>query len=121
MMIKMLKNIFQWQRGRQLSGYDKMLLCIFPLPRVWVDMYLLKFKKGSKIPPHTDRVDKYRHYRLNIVLKKAKSGGEFICDKSYVNMPRVKFFRSDMMEHSVTEVLEGTRYLLSIGIAIKSE
>lgn len=115
----MLKNLWKWQIGRQLSGYDKKLLWIFPLPFIWIDGYLLRFREGSKIPPHKDVVDKYLHYRLNIVLKAAKEGGDFICNDAYINTKRVKFFRSDIMEHSVSEVTSGQRYLLSIGIAIK--
>ena len=115
----MFKNLFRWQIGRQLSGYDKMLLWQIPLPLVWVDGYLLRFRKGSKILPHTDKVNNYKHYRLNIVLKAAAQGGEFLCDQSYLNSKRFKFFRSDIMEHQVLEVIEGSRYVLSIGFAIK--
>lgn len=115
----MWKNIFKWQLGRQLSGYDKMLLWLIPLPFVWIDGYLLRFPQGSKIGKHTDKVDKYKHFRLNIVLKPAKQGGEFVCPQSYINTKRIKFFRSDIMEHEVLEVVSGKRYVLSIGIAVK--
>lgn len=112
-------KLFTWQIGRQLSGYDKMLIWKIPIPFCWIDGYILRFKKGSKILPHTDKVNNYKHYRLNIVLKSAKKGGEFICDKSYINTKRIKFFRSDIMEHQVLEVTEGSRYVLSLGFAIK--
>jgi 2OG-Fe(II) oxygenase superfamily len=115
----MFKNLFRWQIGRQLSGYDKMLLWQIPLPLVWIDGYLLRFRKGSKILPHTDKVNNYKHYRLNIVLKSAEQGGEFVCNDSYINTKRFKFFRSDIMEHQVLEVTQGSRYVLSLGFAIK--
>lgn len=114
-----MAKLWSWDIGRQKRGYDKMLLCMFPLPFIWIDTYLLRFKQGSNIPPHVDPVDKYNHYRLNIILKSAKLGGEFICHQSYINTKRIKFFRSDTMEHSVNEVLDGSRYVLSIGFAIK--
>lgn len=63
-----LSLAFRWQRGRQGTGYDKMLLATarWPLP---FDSYLIRYPEGSEIPPHTDPVQAGRHYRLNIVLK----------------------------------------------------
>jgi hypothetical protein len=109
-----LSKLFRWERGRQNSGYDKMLLCgaIWPIK---FDMYLLKFPEGSEIAPHTDKVDSGKHYRLNVVLKKADIGGEFICANSIFETKRIKFFRPDVSEHHVSKVKKGSRYLLSIG------
>ena len=109
-----LSKLFRWEKGRQLSGYDKMLL----LGSKWFikfDVYLLRFKEGSEIKPHTDKVDNGKHYRLNIVLKQALEGGEFICSSPIYQSSRIKFFRPDTCEHSVTKVIRGNRYLLSIG------
>ena len=105
---------FQWQKGRQQSGYDKMLLAQgqWPLP---FDSYLLRYPKYAEIPPHTDPVSIGQHYRLNIVIKNAKQGGEFICKTPIYSSSRIKFFRPDKCEHSVTRVEQGTRYVLSIG------
>lgn len=49
-----LRAAFRWQRGRQGSGYDKMLLLTarWPLP---FDSYLIRYPEGSAIPPHTER------------------------------------------------------------------
>ncbi|WP_341501277.1 hypothetical protein [Gallaecimonas sp. GXIMD4217] len=49
------RNWLRWQKGRQQSGYDKLLLLTgtWPLP---FDCYLLRFNEGSAIPPHVDRV-----------------------------------------------------------------
>ena len=71
-----LRTALRWQRGRQGSGYDKMLLLTarWPLP---FDSYLIRYPEGSAIPPHTDPVSTGRHYRLNIVLKASPRGGEF--------------------------------------------
>ena len=108
------RNAFRWRGGRQQSGYDKMLLVQsrYPLP---FDVYLLRFAEGSGIPPHTDPVAAGRHYRCNIVLKRAKKGGEFLCSTPIVSTERIKLFRPDVCEHSVTCVELGTRYVLSIG------
>lgn len=80
-----LSTAFRWQRGRQGTGYDKMLLLTarWPLP---FDSYLLRYPEGSEIPPHTDPVGAGRHYRLNIVLKSPRAGGEFVC--ATPSMPR---------------------------------
>jgi len=108
------RTVFRWQTGRQQSGYDKMLLLqsMWPLP---FDVYILRFPQGSEIAPHTDPVSLGRHYRLNIVIKRAASGGEFVCATPIYTSARIKLFRPDACEHSVTRVVRGSRYVLSIG------
>lgn len=105
---------FRWQRGRQGTGYDKMLLLTAPWP-VPFDSYLIRYPEGSEIPPHTDPVSSGRHYRLNIVLKSPRSGGEFVCATPLFETRRIKLFRPDACEHSVTWVVGGSRYVLSLG------
>ena len=107
-------NLFKWQKGRQLSGYDKMLLAGAYWP-IKFDMYLLRFREGSEIEKHKDEVKKGNHYRLNIVIKKSKSGGEFVCENPIYENSRIKYFRPDISYHSVTKIEQGTRYVLSIG------
>lgn len=105
---------FRWQKGRQGTGYDKMLLATarWPLP---FDSYLIRYPEGSAIPPHTDPVQSGRHYRLNIVLKSPRSGGEFVCADPIFATRRIKLFRPDACEHSVTQVVGGNRYVFSLG------
>ncbi|KPH64940.1 hypothetical protein AMS58_08910 [Pseudoalteromonas porphyrae] len=112
--MSILNRLFRWERGRQQSGYDKMLLCgaLWPIK---FDTYLLKFPQGSEIAPHTDKVKCGRHYRLNIILKNAEQGGDFICKKPLFETKRIKFFRPDVSEHQVSKIVKGNRYLLSIG------
>lgn len=108
------RTAFRWQRGRQDSGYDKMLLLALPWP-VPFDSYLIRYQDGSSIPPHKDPVRNRRHYRLNVILKAPRSGGEFVCASPIYSSKRVKLFRPDICEHSVTRVEGGSRYVLSIG------
>jgi hypothetical protein len=108
------KRAFRWQSGRQGSGYDKMLLLTAPWP-VPFDSYLIRYPDGSSVPPHTDPVQQGRHYRLNIILKAPKSWGEFVCAQAIYSSSRIKLFRPDACEHSVTPVHGGSRYVLSIG------
>jgi hypothetical protein len=107
--------MFNWETGRQNTGYDKLRLLPeqFFLP---IDCYLLRFPEGCNVPPHTDPVKEgYNHFRVNLILKKADNGGEFVTTDAILDWPRLKFFRPDICEHSVTEVKSGVRYLLSIG------
>ncbi|NGY06861.1 2OG-Fe(II) oxygenase [Solimonas terrae] len=109
-----MREFLRWQRGRQASGYDKMLLArgLWPLP---FDCYLLRFPEGAEIRPHTDPVGEGRHFRLNIVVREAREGGEFVCAAPIRASRRIKLFRPDVCEHSVSRVLRGTRHVLSIG------
>ena len=109
-----LATAWRWQRGRQGTGYDKMLLLTgrWPVP---FDSYLIRYPAGSAIPPHTDPVQAGRHYRLNLVLKASPRGGEFVCATPIFETARIKLFRPDACEHSVTRVEGGSRYVLSIG------
>lgn len=110
----------KWQEGRQAGDYSKMLLATFILPLPF-DLYLLRFPEGSKIDAHVDKVTWGRHFRLNIVLKKAIEGGEFKVANvpgTFLNTARVKFFRPDKVLHSVTEVIQGDRLVLSFGFVV---
>jgi hypothetical protein len=108
----LLVNAFRWRRGRQLSGYDKMLIVqsYWPLP-----FDVLRYPEGSEITPHTDPVSTGDHYRLNVVLWRAGEGGEFQCADALYASARIKVFRPDRSEHSVTKVVRGSRYVLSVG------
>lgn len=107
----------KWEQGRQGTGYEK--LCIFSSSILRMDCYLLKYKVGSSIPWHRDPLEvPLEHWRMNIFLKNAKRGGEFKTKHpTQVNWRRLQIFRPDQNLHKVTEVLEGTRYVLSFGLA----
>ena len=110
----------RWVRGRQETGYDKMLLLATPFP-VRLDAYLLRYPQGSQIPPHTDPVAAGRHYRLNVVVRQAREGGEFVCRGAPWRWGRVALFRPDRSEHAVTRVVSGQRYVLSVGWVVGRE
>lgn len=107
-------RLFQWEKGRQNTGYEKMLLGSGKWPNPF-DLYLLRFREGQGIPPHVDQVQSGKHYRLNIILKSSRQGGFFCCTSPIYETSRIKYFRSDLSEHSVSTVQKGTRYVLSIG------
>ena len=105
-----------WERGRQASGYDKLLL----VEGRRFDAYLLRFPTGSHVPLHRDPVDGAGHLRLNLILIPARRGGEFECEDAIVDRPRIKLFRSDRCAHAVTRVEAGTRWVLSFGFAVRA-
>jgi hypothetical protein len=108
--------MFKWELGRQSSGYAKFKIFSF----YKYDMYILKFPEGSVITPHVDIVDSRRHFRANIIIKHAKTGGTFKCLNTICNFSRLKIFRPDMEMHSVSKIIKGTRYVLSIGWVFKN-
>lgn len=119
-MVKLFKNRFSWISGRQNSGYLKITILESQIFKF--DISLLKFPEGSYIPDHTDpAIAGYRHYRCNIILKKSKSGGEFLSERNIINWTRLKFFRPDLSTHSVTKVVGGSRIVLSIGFLLKNK
>jgi hypothetical protein len=121
----MFSNLFDsfvkavpWENGRQVinagpSFYHK--YCFLYSERFMCDGYLLYYPTGGEIRPHVDKVDFGRHYRLNIMLKKAKKGGEFICKDPIFRFWRIFFFRPDVSEHAVSKIEEGKRLMLSFG------
>jgi hypothetical protein len=111
---------FRWQKGRQGTGYDKMLLLTAPWP-VPFDSYLLRYPEGSEVPSHTDPVATGRHYRLNVILKAPRSGGDFACSAPIYESRRIKLFRPDKCSHSVSRVVGGSRYVLSVGWVLRSD
>lgn len=108
-----LRDWLRWQRGRRDGGYAKLLImaCAWP---VKCDCYLLHFPKGARVAPHVDSAVG-AHYRLNVILVPAHRGGVFRSACALIGRPRIKLFRPDICLHEVTEVLEGSRWVLSIG------
>jgi hypothetical protein len=113
-------NWMRWQRGRQGTGYDKLLLWVNPF-LIPFDLYILRFPDGTEVPPHRDPVTARRHYRLNIILKRPRSGGEFLCEDPIFETRRIKLFRPDVSVHAVTKVAGGTRYVLSLGWVLRGK
>lgn len=109
------QRLFTWEQGRQESGYWKFLIA---RKEPLFDVYLLKYPEGAQIPKHRDPVFGRRHYRCNILLKKAKLGGVFKCDSCYRFGPIV-VFASDRCWHEVSRIEAGTRWVLSIGVSFK--
>lgn len=112
-MLERLIKRLSWEPGRIGTGYNKILLLQSGLLKF--DIYLLYYPEGSEITPHVDIVCGKSHYRLNVMLKKAERGGEFVCENPIFRGFRMNLFRPDSSVHSVTKVEKGYRVMLSIG------
>lgn len=102
-----------WQPGRQGTGYLKRLIFQFTWP-IKIDCWIIKYPPDSWIPEHQDQVESGNHHRLNIVLKRAQTGGHLRVNKD-IHRGRVCYFRPDLVQHEVTKIVHGTRVVLSIG------
>jgi hypothetical protein len=111
--------LFTWEKGIVGTGFSIFTLVRIvkrtPLPFA---VYLLRYPVGAFIPPHRDPLSKRRLFHLNIVLTKPL-GGEFVTESVIFRLGRFVFFRPDLSTHSVTPVLEGTRYVLLIGWTLR--
>ena len=108
----------RWEKGRQESGYWKLLLARSKLLKF--DVYILKLPTGCHVPAHRDEVPGFRHFRLNVTLRKAREGGFTLIQPAPrilygIQEERAYVFRPDLYTHMVTEVKEGSVWLLSIG------
>lgn len=106
-----------WEPGRQGTGYEKLQLINRwkYFSRFKWDLYLLRYPVGSGIPPHRDPLPDHKHYRLNIYLWNAKYGGVPEHDQTIISNRFFTLFRPDLYTHSVSNVVKGTRYVLSFG------
>jgi hypothetical protein len=112
-------KFFKWKEGRQGTGYK--VLTLINSERFEFDLHVLKYETGTSIPKHKDPAKPgYEHHRLNIVLKQAERGGEFVLGPLY-SSARINKFRPDITPHAVCLIEKGTRYVLSIGWLKKGE
>lgn len=109
--------MWTWEEGRQKGGYKKFPIVFTKFPIPW-DLHLLKMPKDSYIKEHTDPYPNYKMYRVNLVIREPIEGGQFRCKDAMIDWRRLKFFRPDIMKHSVDCVSEGERLVLSFGFCI---
>jgi hypothetical protein len=105
-----------WIPGRQGGDYHKKLLALLGIPYLFgFDMYLLKFKPKCHLKEHIDKVERGKHFRLNIILK---GKGNFKSEKTIINTRRVVLFRPDKYKHSMLND-DSERKVLSVGLNIQ--
>lgn len=108
----------KWEKGRQAGSYSK-----FALLPTWIskfinaDAYILSLPPNCSIIDHRDEVgDGWKHYRLNITLKKS---GE---SRMTINGPiwrwwRVEVFRPDLYTHGL-DPIASQMYMLTFGCRV---
>lgn len=107
----------KWIEGRQNSGYWKMVLLFSKF--LEMDIHLLKFEEGVRVPWHKDPTKSGRHFRLNIYLNRPGGGDLELRGEAIFNNRLFHLFRPDVVEHAMTAVEGGTLYMLSIGKVMK--
>lgn len=82
-----------------------------------LSIYLVRYSAGHRILPHVDMVSEGQLYKLNCVLVKPRVGGEFVCEKTMLNLfGRLIIFRPDLHQHQVSKIQQGNRWLLSFAL-----
>ena len=106
-------RLFRWGDGREMTGYRAFTLIFSKV--LGLDCYIIHYKDGSYIPPHTDKLKEGVMYRLGIVFWNTGGGGKFIGDTIFNWKDRIIFFKPSVTEHSVTQKVGGSRWVLSFG------
>ncbi len=107
----------QWYNVGQNISYRKFVFSLRWPITFQFQIHLTRYKSGSWLSEHVDEIhEKERQFRLVLVLKKAKQGGELLCEHFITNRSRLKLFEPCKYKHEVTRVEEGERIVALIGI-----
>ncbi len=85
---------------------------------------VISYPQGSIVDAHRDgginlqKMKPLLGYNMNIVLKKAILGGEFVCPQAWVNSSRIKIFNGDKYDHEVTRIQKGKRTILAFKFSL---
>lgn len=102
-------KLFNWQVGRQGTGYRKLKLA---QGKCW-DLWIIDYPSGTHIPVHTDPVPNKKHWRANLCIL-----GEDCFEGDYTfKIGPLVIFRPDIMPHSV-KITTRRRIVISFGIAL---
>lgn len=123
-----------WEGGRQNTGYLKSPIDqndsrfipliarskeLLNVTSEAIDCYIIKYPAESHIPTHKDDAPfSSNHFRLNAMIKNSVRGGKLIIEKRFVDIHKrdAIIFRPDILEHGVTKVKCGERYIWSVGV-----
>lgn len=137
--------LLQWARdgalftpGRQGTGYEiaavppdvftglqeKSLRALGIDKSVGYDCYVMRYTTGSFIPKHKDTAFfGSRHLRINAIIQDADEGGFLFIEglNHVVGVGDAYVFRPDLLEHEVTEIIKGERYVWTLGTMLPQE
>jgi hypothetical protein len=84
------------------------LVLIFPITLI-IDLRYREFYQGSIVPEHRDAFEPIYGCSVNLLLRKAQAGGEFKCEKTFLNASRLCIFNGTRYWHSVSRIEKGAR------------
>tara|TARA_Y100001973_G_scaffold23125_1_gene34535 strand:- start:1723 stop:2031 length:309 start_codon:yes stop_codon:yes gene_type:complete len=99
----------KWETGKSGHLYKKATI----FKNRFFDLHILKILGGGYIRPH---VDNGRQLRINISTPTYHKGGIFLCYESYLNLCGISVYRADKHIHEFTEVVCGSKYVVSFGL-----
>ena len=108
--------MWKWGKDKFSDSGGYKILTLWYSMKFRTDCYLFHYPTGSFIPRHKDPKKYGAQWRLNLTIKKPKSGGEFICEGPVYRWWRFTLFRADRDYHYTKPVIEGERLVLSLGL-----
>jgi hypothetical protein len=111
----------RWEKGRQVGSYSKLALIPLWLSKlINSDAYILSFPAGCSVIKHRDLVaEGYKHYRMNLVLRRPDNGRRMYCLGPVKRFGRIEIFRPDLYDHGL-EPITGSMLMLSFGCRVKT-
>lgn len=81
---------------------------VFPVT-VLLNIRYREFYTGAEVPEHRDAFEPIFGCSIFVLLRRAKRGGEFKCEKSILKSSRLYIFNGTRYLHSVSRIEEGSR------------
>jgi hypothetical protein len=110
--ISLLKRLFPFEKGNRDTGYRLVDLLGFHIGTFQFRLILGRYPEGASQPPHVDVLHTQDIYRVVVVLKNAKAGGELYVPNADFQLGERVYFFNPKYQHQVLPVLEGVRYSL---------
>lgn len=114
--VTLLMN-FAWVHVGQEISYRKFVLNVRWPITFQFQIFITRYGAGGLLEEHIDSThEDEKQFRLMVLLKRPKQGGELICEKFIINRGRIKLFEPNRYKHQVTKVVRGERLVALISI-----
>ena len=94
-----------------LTKFEFELAIFFPVTLI-INFTHREYRVGSHVPEHRDALEPIFGCTVSFLLRDAKQGGRFKCDKKLLKFGRLSVFNGSRHLHSVDPIEEGSRDLL---------
>jgi hypothetical protein len=91
-----------------LTKFDFEIAIFFPIT-FFLSLKHREFYMGAEVPEHRDAFEPIFGCSVSLLLRRAKRGGEFKCEKSFLNLTRLNIFNGTRYLHSISPIEEGLR------------